>query len=705
MKKPTLRFRQVFEHPTHFKVTRPLGNPIKIAKQGLSPNLMGRLRKFAEGGETLEPTQQDQANLDELMAGSGGDSPRPRPRRSLVDDKVAGKEDVSSDVLPALPEPTIPQSFRSTVMQDAARIEDQAERAQFIKDRINEYRAAASAEPTLVTLQSQPFPEIVRADQVEQTPVAMQGVPVMGPPTPRITQPESLKPVAAEPAAEVAPKTRPRPVRPGVTAEAAEPAAETVAAEAPAAAAEKPAVVEPAKPVEPVKVDPLDEALGALNLTRESLKTMTPLQQSAALSSAQMIMAGKAATEAQMVAADANIQALKEQGDAEKTALKEMEDRAREARDTQRKILEEMEYLKNPGSYFSRLGTLQQIGTAISLAAGAFATGMTGMPNFAQKIFDNAIEEDLAEQKRRSDSLYQRLVAAGHSVEGAEDMVRAQLKLVGAAEQGRKAAMIKLPEAKAKLLEQQAKTVNDAIQTMVRVGKEEQETATKAYELARAPEREAEKRRMEQQDADYKQARLNLDRLDSDRRDKRAADKMAFDKAQADAKLTEEQAERTFNVSGRPIQAKDKTSARTAEDAILGESEFIDLAEKTLDIFKEHPIAANVWNTAAYNTAKLYLGQMLERYPKVERFRRPLNVTASKVVKDAMGSLQGLEAAVFKRPSEVLGAIVEEAKNARRVAIAHYSRPTDEGKKQAEEAIRAVERPAVSTSNVGFSPR
>lgn len=657
MKKPTLRFRQVFEHPTHFKVTRPLGNPIKIAKQGLSPNLMGRLRKFAREGEVPEPTEQDQANLDELMAGS------------------------------ALPE------------------------------------------PTSLTVQSKPFPEIVRADQVEQAPVDMQGVPVMGPPTPRITQPEPLKPVVevapkvdtvadlksmlAEEKAKANPDAEMIAQLEGALAEQGKPAATPVATTTIAAPAtskqagmvEKPAEIESAKPVEPVKVDPLDEALGALNLTRDSLKTMTPLQQSAALSSAQMIMANKAATDAQMVAADANIQALKEQGDAEKTALKEMEGRAREARETQRKILEEMEYLKNPGSYMSRLSTLGQIGTAISLAAGAFATGMTGMPNFAQKIFDNAIEEDLAEQKRRSDSLYQRLVAAGHSVEGAEDMVRAQLKLVGAAEQGRKAAEIKLPEAKAKLLEQQAKTVNDAIQTMVRVGKEEQETATKAYELARAPEREAEKRRMEQQDADLKQARLNLDRLDSDRRDKRAADRMAFDKAQADAKLTEQEAERTFNVSGRPIQAKDKTSARTAEDAILGESEFIDLAEKTLDIFKEHPIAANIWNTTAYNTARLYLGQMLERYPKVERFRRPLNVTASRVVKDAMGNLQGLEAAVFKRPREVLGAIVEEAKNARRVAIKHYSRPTDEGKKQAEEAIRAVERPAVSTSNVGFSPR
>ena len=60
MKKPSLRFRQVFESPTHFKVVKPLGNPLLIAKKGLSPNLMGRLRKFARDGEVPEPTEEDQ---------------------------------------------------------------------------------------------------------------------------------------------------------------------------------------------------------------------------------------------------------------------------------------------------------------------------------------------------------------------------------------------------------------------------------------------------------------------------------------------------------------------------------------------------------------------------------------------------------------------------------------------------------------------
>jgi hypothetical protein len=77
MKKPTLRLRQVFEGPTHFKVVKPLGNPIKIAKRGLSPNLMGRLRKFANGGEVSE-------QLDVLRKDIADEEARPDPSQDVL---------------------------------------------------------------------------------------------------------------------------------------------------------------------------------------------------------------------------------------------------------------------------------------------------------------------------------------------------------------------------------------------------------------------------------------------------------------------------------------------------------------------------------------------------------------------------------------------------------------------------------------------
>lgn len=51
MRVPTPRLRQVFEHTTHFRVTSPKGNPIVIAKKGLSPRMVQRLQAFAKGGE------------------------------------------------------------------------------------------------------------------------------------------------------------------------------------------------------------------------------------------------------------------------------------------------------------------------------------------------------------------------------------------------------------------------------------------------------------------------------------------------------------------------------------------------------------------------------------------------------------------------------------------------------------------------------
>jgi hypothetical protein len=269
-----------------------------------------------------------------------------------------------------------------------------------------------------------------------------------------------------------------------------------------------------------------------------------------------------------------------------------------------------------------------------------------------------------------------------------------------------------------------AKQVNDAVGTMARVANQER-TAGAAERRADVAERGAEvserraktaeeqlayqkerdkalaleREKMNKQDVGFKQARLNLDarKLDFDK--KKQTDDLAYKKQVRDEKLSEEEAQRTFSVAGMPIQSKDKTQARNAEEAVLGESEFIDLAEETLNIFKEHPVAANVWNTTAYNTAKLYLGQLLERYPKVERFRRPLNVTASKVVKSAMGSLQGLESAVFNRPEEVLGAMIQEAKLARRMAISTYARPTTSGQEQAQRAIEAIESRSKSLSS------
>lgn len=722
MKKPSLRLRQVFEGPTHFKVVKPLGNPIKIAKKGLSPNLMGRLRKFAKGtGEVPEPTEQDEQNLADLEAEISdeprrrrpgepgrryrpGDVPAPQRPRPFESDAIPGPivqgVDIAapSDALTVTP-PAVPRPRPSPIGQRFVDVQNQQ-----IND-IKSLDVTEAAQPIIVN--GLEYVPAVSLD--EEIPFVPRGVSATGSglvvPS-RITPPVAIAPMDDQRGA-ITGRTRPKRIVTDVEAAKPVAAVEEVApvqptaveAESPALAKEEPAPAEPSL---------FERALGLVNFDLAKYEAASPEMKPIIRQAAQAAFTAKAAADADVAAADLEISAINAEQAAQKEELNRLQTSADEARTIQKNILTDFDYLKNPTTYLGSMSTLGQIGTAISLAAGAFASGMTGMPNFAQKIYDNAIEQDLQAQKRRADSLYQRLVNAGNSVENAENMVRAQLKLVGAAEQTRRAAEIKLPQVKAKIQSEAAKQALDATNTMQRIAKDQAEEAREAAlaplrerklkaEVALAegaPEREAEKARMEKKDADLKESRLNFDRWQAKQKLKIDEERLKFDKLKMDQDISSEEAQRTFNVAGQPIQAKDKTQARNAEEAILGESEFIDLAEKTLEIFKEHPVAANVWNTTAYNTAKLFLGQLLEKYPKVERFRRPLNVTASKVVKGAMGSLQGLESAVFNRPEEVLGAMINEAKNARRVGIRTYARPTPDGQKQAEQAIKAVETPA-----------
>jgi hypothetical protein len=401
MKKPTLRLRQVFEGPTHFKVVRPLGNPIKIAKKGLSPNLMGRLRKYAEGTPD-EPVQP------------------PTPRE----------------------------------LETALALQDEGVGVERVR-----------AKP----LSIQPAEYITETEPTEYAGVEGEGSVVPS------------APVAVEPAVPVAPLAvvAPAPV-PAPVATAPRAAAPAVEAE-PVLAEEEPAVEE--APAESAPTGLLLKALDSMGITQEKLQKMPDVQRMAALNLGKQLVMQEELNKVEVAAAEGEVGVLKAGMDAQAEELKQLNTRAKEARDIQKSILEEMDYLKNPGNYFSRMGTLGQIGSAISLALGAFASGMTGMPNFAQKIFDNAIEQDLAEQKRRSDSLYQRLVAAGHTVEGAEDLVRAQLKLIGASQQGIRAAQVKLPQVKARMQVEIAKQVNDAVGTMARVASQER-TATAAERRA-----------------------------------------------------------------------------------------------------------------------------------------------------------------------------------------------------------------------------
>jgi hypothetical protein len=306
MKKPTLRMRQVFEGPTHFKVVKPLGNPIKIAKQGLSPNLLSRLRKYADG----TPDEPVQPPTDEEMA---------------------------------------------------------------IADQMRRARVPAGTE----------FPPTAGEGSF--------GVPELPTPDLEIPEPTPVAPVAVAP---VAPVMAVPAAQPAVVAAPAAPvAAPAVATVATPVAA--PAPVEPPKPTaEEIRKQRINEAMAAFE--EQETKRI----------------------QAQQDVLDRFAQINQESKDYAQQRITEAQNVYRQ----RRAELAEFEREKPAtGADIAR-----SIGSAISVALGAFASGMTGMPNFAMKIYEDGLNRDLQRQREQRNSLVKQMEMAGLSVDDAEKLYRAQ---------------------------------------------------------------------------------------------------------------------------------------------------------------------------------------------------------------------------------------------------------------------------------------
>ncbi len=306
MKKPTLRMRQVFEGPTHFKVVKPLGNPIKIAKQGLSPNLLSRLRKYADG----TPDEPVQPPTDEEMA---------------------------------------------------------------IADQMRQARVPAGTE----------FPPTAGEGSF--------GIPELPTPDLEIPEPTLVAPVAVAPAA---PAMVVPAAQPAVVAAPAAPVAAPAVAPA-AAPVVAPAPVEPPKPTaEQIRKQRIDEAMAAFE--EQETKRI----------------------QAQRDVLDQFVQINQESKDYAQQRITEAQNVYRQ----RRAELAEFEREKPAtGADIAR-----SIGSAISVALGAFASGMTGMPNFAMKIYEDGLNRDLQRQREQRNSLVKQMEMAGLSVDDAEKLYRAQ---------------------------------------------------------------------------------------------------------------------------------------------------------------------------------------------------------------------------------------------------------------------------------------
>ena len=678
---------------------------------------MGRLRRFATAGEVTEPVKAtgDERAIDFESSVEAPVAPLPRAPtlaeimarpEFLTTQKAVGvpvetinASDVEQApiVVPAAPTMTTAAMPRMVATTEAQRVgplapvapvmqrtaapdeEEQLTDLQYANKVIQEEMAKDKPDYNLVEEYMKTFKELVDAEAAKsQPPTPIPAAPVVAASVP------AAAPAPATPAAPVA--TVPAVATTVAPVAVAAPIAKPVAAApvvAPAAApVVAPTSLVPTAAVKPAELTPeqlFSKRLVDVGLDRAAYDKMTPLQKMAA----QGLVRQAAALEAQTVADEemvkGEINAQQQVIDEEKKRLNTLETRANESRDLQKKILDEMDHLKNPQSYFASMSTLGQIGSALSLAAGAFASGMTGMPNYAMQIFNNAVEKDLELQKMQRDSLFARLRNAGHSVESAEEVVRASARLVASAQAGRLAAMTKLPKVKASLTLEQAKLTNDAIMKMAQVAEIE----------ARPEERKAERDIRRQQMAE------SGARAAAAAEEKRLAREQR--EALAEQKRLDAQAERMVNVGDEDLELRTKTGGTGIRKELSGRVAALQAAIKLEELFKEGGYEIfNPTSTKYRAEAIAELPMLIEQYPGGKGFQRAISLNAGKFLKEAMNEPLGATALVKKiflnrDPSAGVKALRDDFQRGYVDAVRNYVR--EPASKRTTEAInREIQR-------------
>lgn len=225
MRIPKPRLRQVFEHTTSFKVKKPTGQTITIAKKGLSPSTIGRLRRFAQGGEVR--------GYDD-----GGEVTEPAPVDADMATQVADVAQralATGDTAPVVPDVQLPavdvgapgivaaqptgrrrpvRASEATAPDSAEQERQAAERAKFaaqpppaVNLTINTAPQPAATAPQPATMTpAQPAPASVATPQkIEAAPKAVEAAEPAAPtaPAPSPTPRAAPAPVAVEPAQQI----------------------------------------------------------------------------------------------------------------------------------------------------------------------------------------------------------------------------------------------------------------------------------------------------------------------------------------------------------------------------------------------------------------------------------------------------------------------------------------------------------------------
>lgn len=626
MKKPTLRFRQVFEHPTHFKVVKPLGNPLLIAKKGLSPGTQARLRAFAEGGEVrgydnggevAAPGTYDQQLKETALASSALDQ-------------------FEKDVNEGTDRATALQSMTSALKGVSGETQNVAMRAaqqrvpavsSGIPVTVEAQVPASSAEPVVPVI---PFKAPEEAPLPPVPPVPAVPVSIVKPERVTVEPTEVLPPsVPTIPAGFVQPSAPTLDVGRLQFAPVAKPTAQ--AAPGPTAApepvaAEEPAPVEEAAPAAEKKPpDVLTQLMDQLPGLYKGLET-----------------------------AESNLSARRELIAADE--MKAVEKRVNDARAAREQAWNDYQAAAaNEKPYLSRGDALSKIGTAVSLAAGAFASGMTGMPNYALQIFNQASAADLDRQKENKNSLYHKFVAAGADVKEAEDLVQAfQIKAFASKMEDAARATT---NAKARI-----ELTQNAIKMYGIARKAEAEADAKIAraEYDRAQTKNlAERLKLDQDKAFNDQIKLLADiakdksRSESDRQRAFAALLSASaraagvgagaGRAAAPASGTEDKVE----IGGELVTPlRGKMGIGEVQDELAGRNSVVREALELKELFDSEGQSIFDLKNPKRDEARARLNLLIENYPKGVGYQRAISLNAAKKLEAALANPTGFMSAL-----------------------------------------------------------
>lgn len=622
MKKPTLRFRQVFEHPTHFKVVKPLGNPLLIAKKGLSPGMQSRLRKFAQGGEVR--------GYDD---GGLVTDPGLEFRKSLVDEQD-------------------PKAREQKIKEFIARSQELPAQATTASEPVTLAELPPLGAPDVAP--AGPAPVAVGGPYVPTAPAAPVAEPRPALPAKGVLAPGSLlapgaglQPVIAKVATplpeapSLSPQALPRPV---LQPEPATLGLSALASPVPASLQSKlpGATPEPAAP-EPMPAEP-EAAAESLPIDEETASQEQKPKDIMAQMASELPKLYRA-----FEVAESNLSARRELIAAdEMKAVQRRVDSAREARD--KAWNEYQSAAANEKPYLSRGDALSKIGTAVSLAAGAFAAGMTGMPNYALQIFNQASADDLQRQKENKNSLYNKFITAGADVKQAEDLVEAfQIKAFAAKMEDAARATT---NAKAKI-ELQQNAIKLYSEGLKREAEADAEAAKAEYDRARAKS-EPERLKLDQEKALNDQIKMLADiandksRSENDRQRALAALLSASaraagvgagaGRAAAPASGTEDKVE----IGGELVTPlRGKSGIGEVQDQIAGRNTVTREALALSQLFKEQ--GNNIWNldNPARDLARAKLSLLIENYPKAVGFKRAISLNAAKKLEQALDNPTG----------------------------------------------------------------